>query len=355
MGSIYDTTGRGYEAPDRAPDDTDDVDARLDDILGPEEAGPERDEVDEAYDEYVEETRITERQGKTFSDRRDVLESIIRERLDVEDSRLIGSFTRDTMVGPLARDSDADVMIVLDADTHREWVAGENGPMNALRAIKRQIQNDPRFSETDVEIDQNVVKVKYHDSTIEIAPAFRASEVPNVEHPGSRFNPFNSVDDGYAIPDTHGGQSWMGTNPREYKNRFEARDGAHDGRVSGLTRSMKKWAKRNNVPVRSYHMEIMVYNYFQEKAESGQPVPQKNSELTQDFVDTLPDRIRRKCREPIYDERVDSGMSRSEKREAMKKARRMREKIDEAERLREEGKTKEAKQKLKEVHGDDFK
>jgi hypothetical protein len=101
-------------------------------------------------------------------------------------------------------------------------------------------------------------------------------------------------------------------------------------------------------------MEVMVYNYFEEKARTGQPVPSSHSELTRDFVDTLPSRIQGPTKEPIYDEKVDQGMSRSEKRKAKKKAQQMRDKLNEAERLREEGKTEQAKQKLKEVYGEGF-
>ncbi|POG54429.1 nucleotidyltransferase [Haloferax marisrubri] len=274
--------------------------------------------------------------------------------MGIEDSRLIGSFTRGTMTGPLKQDSDADVMVVLDADKHRDWIEQENGPTNALRAIKRRIENDPRFSQTEVRVDQNVVQVKYHDSTIEIAPAFRYSEVPHADHPRDGFNLFNDASDGYAIPDTHGQQSWQGTNPREYKQMFEARDQAHNGRVSGLTRAMKTWADRNNVPVRSYHMETMVYNYFEEKARRGEPVPSSYNELTREFMRTLPNRVHGKAKEPVYNESVDKGMGQEDRNAAAKKAKKASEKLEEAKRLKDQGKTEEAMEKLKEVHGKDF-
>jgi hypothetical protein len=313
-----------------------------------------RDEVEESYDEHVEDSRITELQGETISERRDVLVEILDDDLDVEDSQLIGSFTRDTMVEPLDRDSDADVMIVLNADSHREWVEQENGPQNCLRAVKRRIENDPRFSDTEVRIRQNVVQVRYHDSTVEIAPAFRYREVPHAEHPTDGFNLFNDASDGYAIPDTHGQQSWQGTNPRRYKQQFEARDQAHNGKVSGLARTAKKWSENNDVPVRSYHMEVMVYNYFERKAKTGEPVPDSYEELTRDFMKSLPSKVRTGTQEPIYGESVDKGMSRRERRKAAEKASDAAEKLEEAKRLKEQGKTEQAKQKLREVHGEGF-
>ena len=50
---------------------------------------------------------------------------------------------------------------------------------------------------------------------------------------------------------------------------FKARDNANNGKVVRLTRIMKKWREENNVPISSYHMEIMVYNYFEGKSRNG--------------------------------------------------------------------------------------
>lgn len=348
MGSGYSTAGRSYSHGSRKPSSTGGAADTVQRVISGEPG------VEESYEEFVEDCRITDLQGKTISQRRDVIESILREDLDIEDSQLIGSFTRDTMIGPLTEDSDADVMIVLDADSHRQWIEQENGPQNCLQAIRRRIANDPRFSDTDVTVDQNAVRVQYHDSTIEVVPAFPYSVVPHAEHPGGLFGLFGDASDGYAIPDTHGRQSWMGTNPRKYKQMFEARNRSHNGRVAGLTRSMKKWAENNNVPVRSYHMEIMVYNYFEEKAQAGDPVPNSFDELAHDFMETMPGRVRGTTREPVYDEAVDRGMSRRDKRDAAQLADQAREKLEKAKRLKEAGKTKEAKEKLEEVYREDF-
>ncbi|MXR40495.1 nucleotidyltransferase [Halobaculum sp. WSA2] len=343
-GHEYQTRGRGVSGQGSGAGSGTRIDTFVD----------EGDTVDDAYDEFAEDTTITDRQGETISARRDVIVAILEEDLSIKESQLIGSFTRGTMVGPLKQDSDADIMIVLDADEHRQWTTQRNGATNALRAVKRRIENDPRFADTEVTIDQNVVKVRYHDSTLEIAPAFDYSEVPHAEHPRDGFNLFNDASDGYAIPDTHGSDSWMGTNPRAYKNEFEARDQAHDGRVSGLTRMMKKWSDNNEVPVRSYHMEIMVHNYFAEKARTGERVPSNYHDLAMDFMQSLPDRVRSTTREPIYDEAVDGGMSREEREAAARKAESAADTLDEAAAAKERGDTATAKQRLKTEYGEGF-
>lgn len=347
MGGTYSSSGGGGQVQtNRRPDEADS-----------QQSLPEahrEDEVDEAYRDFMEDSGITEQQGEKVSRRRDIIEDAVRDDLAVEDSQLIGSFTRDTVTGPLTEDTDADVMLVLDADEHREWVEQEDGPRNCLRAVKRRIRNDPRFSRTDVEIDQNVVRVKYCDSTIEVVPAFRYNKVPNAEHPKKNPSIFDDANDGYAIPDTHGSPSWTGTNPRAYKERFEARDQTHDGKVSGLSRSMKKWAENNGIPIRGYTMEMMVYNYFEEKARTGEPVPDNYESLTRDFVDSLPSRMAQDTREPIYDEAVDSDMDPEEKQEASQRASELRDKLQKARRLKEQGRTEEAKKKLKDAFGEGF-
>jgi len=361
MGGGYNSTGGTYSHQGREAEDSGMagqvlMDAISDDRSLTRETDPEKDEVEESYEEYTQKTEITDRQAKTISDRRDVIVGILSKDMEVEDSQLIGSYTRGTMTGPLKKDSDADVMIVLSAEEHRQWIEQKNGPKNCLQGIKRRIQNDPRFSQTEVTVDQNVVKVKYHDSTIEIVPAFRYSEVPHANHPNGGISGwFTDASDGYAIPDTHNGQSWQGTNPRRYKQMFDARDRTHRGKLSALTRTMKKWSERNDSGIRSYHMETMVYNYFEEKARSGDRVPESHEELTRDFVHSLPRRVKkRSATEPVYGEQVDSGQNWRERRQTAKKAKQASEKLEEAKRLKEEGRTDDAKQKLKEVHGEDF-
>ena len=359
MGGGYNSTEQTYSHGGREPGDIGDAGQTLHDAISenpePEhKEEPEKDEVEDCYEDHVESTEITDQQMETISDRRDVLVDILSEAMEIEDSQLIGSYTRGTMTAPLNEDSDADVMVVLDADEHRQWTEQENGPRNCLNTIKRRIEDDFRFSQTEIAVDQNVVQVKYHDSTIEIAPAFHYSEVPHAEHPQGMFGLSTDASDGYAIPDTHGRQSWQGTNPRKYKQMFDARDQAHDGKVSGLTRTMKKWVEANNVPVRSFHMETMVYNYFEEKARHGESVSDTHRKVTREFVQTLPNRVKSQTKEPVYEERVDQGMSRSERREAAKKAKSAKKKLEEAKQFHEEGKTEEAKKKLQVVHGDDF-
>lgn len=323
--------------------------------VGPECARKTRESIDNSYENYSEKVDITSRQKKTISERRDNIISILKENLDIKESSLIGSFTRGTMTGPIDENSDADILLVLDSETHGNWAEQEKGPRNALNAIKRHISNEPQFSDTPVNVRRNVVQVRYSDVTVEIAPAFDYDQVPHADSPkGGLFGMFQDTSDGYAIPDTHGEHSWQGTNPRKYKKMFQATDRTHDGRLSDLTRTMKKWKDEEDLPVRSYHMEILVYNYFEDKAKTGDEVPESYEKLTQEFMDELSVRIKESAEEPVYGESVDKGTSRKERKEISKRAKEAKKKLDEAQELRKAGKEEEAKEKLKEVHGENF-
>ena len=195
-----------------------------------------------SLDEYAEDASPTDRQGKTIDQRRERLQDILEEELNIVESHQFGSFTRGTMVGPMDEDSDTDVMFVLDEDAHGQWVRDKNGAKNCLRAVKRILQR--RYPNSEVSIDRNVVAVKFHDFTVEVAPAFRDGR------------------SGYRIPDTYSeGQSWVRTDPRGYKQRFEAVDQARDGRLKKVARVAKKFKENRDVPVSSYHMEVMAYQY----------------------------------------------------------------------------------------------
>ena len=101
-------------------------------------------------------------------------------------------------------------------------------------------------------------------------------------------------------------------------------------------------------------MEIMVYNYFEEKARSGERAPASKSELVYDFINTLPQRIKGRAIEPVYNEAVDRNMTPSKREEAVRKAVQIRRQIIESNRLVEKGDPEGATKELQSIFGDRF-
>ncbi|WP_241991786.1 CBASS oligonucleotide cyclase [Halorubrum sp. SS7] len=318
-------------------------------------------EIEESHQEYAEEAQITDKQAKDMQQRREnVVDNLKEEGLSIEEDHIYGSVMQGTMTGPLDEDCDIDVMIVLDADEHGQWATSRNGPQNALRAVKRRLEQ--KYPNQEVRIDRNVVAVKFSDFTVEVTPAFRYSDTHNPESPtdpvtiGGMETPIQPMgaddpNNGYAIPDTYGGQSWVGTNPRKFQSMYNAVNENNGGNLQRVAVSAKKWNEENGKPVNSYHMVMMAYKYFRNDAPAGASTHEHMS----NFFRNLPQYVNDETREPVYQERVDNGMSSKEKKQAAQKAYRASEKIEEAERLKQEGKTQEAKEKYREVYGDDFK
>ncbi|ELZ68560.1 hypothetical protein C457_11166 [Haloferax prahovense DSM 18310] len=123
------------------------------------------------------------------------------------------------------------------------------------------------------------------------------------------------------------------------------------GKLQKVAVSAKNWNEENGKPVNSYHMVMMTYKYFQNDAPTGASTSQHMS----NFFRNLPQYVNEETKEPVYQEQIDRGMSTEEKRQAAQKAYKASEKIEEAERLKEQGKTEEAKEKYQEVYGKKFK
>lgn len=283
-----------------------------------------------SLDKYADNAGITDRQGKTIDERRERLEDVLDDELGVEDSYQFGSHTRGTMVGPLDEDSDTDIIVVLNEDEHGQWSQSKNGARNCLQAVKRALEK--RYPNSEVSIDRNVVAVKFHDFTAEVAPAFKRG-------------------DGYMIPDTYSeGQSWVQTNPRQYKNQFNAVDQARGGRLKKVARVAKKFNENHGKPVSSYHMEVMAYHYVRTYPDKDA----STEELVEGFMEQLPQRISNGTREPVYGDRVDVHMEPEERRDAIQTARTARKQMRRANRLRRQGNTEAAEEAYSEAIGEDI-
>ena len=343
--------------PGRAPAEGGDSQTQLG-TGSPQEA---EEEIEESHEQYAENAEITGKQAERMQRRREVVVARLKEEgLEIEEDHIYGSVMQGTKTRPLDEDSDVDVLVVLDADKHRKWARSKNGPRNALEAVKRKLEK--QYPSQEVYVDRNVVAVKFSDFTVEVAPAFRYNEVRDPEHPSDPVTvggvelpvqPAGTDDprDGYAIPDTYGGQSWVGTNPRKFQSMYDAVNESNNGNLQKVAVSAKKWNEENGKPVNSYHMVMMAYKYFR---SSDVPDNASTHVHMSNFFRNLPEYIHDETREPVYKERIDKGMSEEDRKKAASKAWKASEKIEEAERLKEEGKSEEAKKKYREVYGDDF-
>lgn len=323
----------------------------------PHEAG---EEIEESHQEHAESVTITDRQGRNMEQRKEtVVGHLEDDGFHVKESSIYGSVLQGTATGPIDDETDVDILVVLDEEEHGEWAKEGKGTRNALRAVKRTLQK--KYPNQEVYIDRSVVAVEFSDFKVEVTPAFEYSAAHNPEEPGDPatvgglelpFQPRGRDDpnQGYVIPDTYGEESWTGTNPRKFQSMYEAVNKNNNGKLQQVAVTAKKWNEKNGKPVSSFHMVNMAYRYFQEDA----PANASTTEHMHRFFRRLPDYMQSETREPVYQERLDKGMNSEEKRKAAKKAYNDQEKLREAKKLQERGKTEEAKEKYREVYGDDF-
>ena len=269
-----------------------------------------------------------EKEIKSILRQRDEIEDTLKTDFDIDDVHIIGSYARGTMIAN-EDGNDIDVIFVMNEKNQKHWLEQENGPNNCLREIKQTLEKDPRFKDSDIKIDRNVVVVSSNNNKIDVIPAFK--------HEAG----------GYKIPDTHE-QKWIHTDPRRYKRVMESVDKQHNGRVSEVVKVVKGWNEANGKPLKSYHIEIMVYNHYKNQ-------PKNNTSLNEDVRSVfreLPWRIRGQTNDPIIsNNRVDTYLSYSKRSEATAKAQRANKNLDTAANLYDEGKNKQADKKLKQTFG----
>ncbi len=305
-----------------AAEDSEDDQARL-----PSARSRAEQAAEEVCEEEADETAVSEQEGKQVAERREQIRETLDEPLEIEEQHIFGSLTRGTLVGPLDENSDTDVMYVLDRDEHGAWLTDENGPQNCLQNIKHHLENDPRYNNADISIDRNVVAVQFDEFTVEVAPAFRQ-------------------DGDYVIPDTYrDGRSWVRTNPRQYKQQFEAVDSNRSGNVSKLARLAKAYNERTGKQISSYHMEVMAYDYARTRPQTDEPF----DELVDGFFKQLPRRLSSSTHDPATGQQIDDGMSREQRESAISDAKGAKKKLQRAKRNTQTGNAEETERLYREV------
>ncbi|OAQ51395.1 hypothetical protein HTG_17030 [Natrinema mahii] len=284
----------------------------------PESRNEAEQAAEEVCEEEADQSKVSEREGKKVADRREEVRDALEDELGIKEQHIFGSFTRGTLVGPLDEDSDTDVMFVLDEEEHGDWIRDpENGPRNSLRRVKRILQNDSRFKRANISVDRNVVAIQFDDFTVEVAPAFERG-------------------DDYVIPNTYReGAGWVRTNPRRYKQQFEAVNENRNGNVAKLARLAKKYNEQTGKQISSYHMEVMVYDFMRTRSYQDEPIDR----LVDDFFGQLPERLSSGTYDPATDQKIDDGLRNEDREEAISNAKKAREKLQRARERKENNET----------------
>src|SRR4051794_15512132 len=114
--------------------------------------------VTQAFADFRSNLEITSLQSKTVSDRQSNVRSNVAKVLTVDESFVVGSYQRSTMIAPL-RDADVDVVVVLDAK-YKSYEIGAQA--NLLDKVKRALAES--YSEsTGISRDGQAVTITFSD------------------------------------------------------------------------------------------------------------------------------------------------------------------------------------------------
>lgn len=193
--------------------------------------------IPQAFQKLKENLEITALQGSTVSTRQQSVRDVMEAGLAVLDSFLTGSYSRSTMIAPLA-DADVDIFFVLDVKYFHHYNNGQNGGQAGLldlvkRALLGTYTRTPKISRNG-----QAVTIRFTDFTVDVVPGF-------YRHGG-----------GFLIPNSIR-QNWLSTDPKEHVSLMTTANQAHSGDLVPLIKMIKGWSAKNRGYFSSFHLEVL--------------------------------------------------------------------------------------------------
>jgi len=269
-----------------------------------------------------------------------------------------GSFSRKTKTRPL---DDVDLMIILHAQgaTYNEYsnptivfnaanathfsnlYFDSDNSINSIKVInkfKDYLAGIPQYRKADIKRNQEAVtlELQSYEWVFDIVPCF----ITNPEPDGRTY---------YLIPDGKG--NWKKTDPRIDKNRVVSINAKHSISILDIIRSIKYWNVRPTMPtMKSYMLENMTLNYYEAATTTTNYI---DLELRDLFL-----YIANNIHSPINDPKKIQGdlntLSWDERVKIHNRATVDRNKAIEARTFEQNGQTKEAITKWREIFGSEF-
>jgi hypothetical protein len=153
----------------------------------------------------------------------------------------VGSMGRNTAIPTI---SDADLLLELPATVYHQYNAYSGNKQSALlTAVRTAIRNT--YKASDVFGDGQVVVVAFDDGvTYEILPAFA------------------NTTGGYTFADTKNGGSWRQCKPKQEMDSFGQRNKDCKGNLIELSRMVRAWRDKNNVPMNGMLIDTLTYQFI---------------------------------------------------------------------------------------------
>lgn len=236
--------------------------------------------ISQAFREYSSNLELPDRQQSRVSERRGNVVAALGRRLSLhtEVSKVIGSWDRHTLTRYLS-EGDVDVMVILHYGNNKQWDT-PSGTLSALERFRSIL--DDAYPGTAKRVDRNCVTMRFSEFRLDVVPAFK--------------------NDGgyYRIPDSVRRQ-WVRTDPFTFAQRITAVNTAIDEDFVPLIKMVKGWNRNVGWPIRSFHLECLMYNRYRYYSDSY-----TYASMLKYFFDDLPGYLRRACYDPIQGDQVDT-------------------------------------------------
>lgn len=199
--------------------------------------------VTQAFDKMRQGLELTEAQQQTAAAQQNSVRDALRQQLGglVRDF-LSGSYMRRTAIRPL---HDIDLFIVLDPAFHRDVYPGPNSTTSACLSKVQGALAKAYPSTPGIKRQDHSVNIEFSGTGIgyDIVPAFENR---------------NGI---YMIPDRRR-DAWIQTKPEAHREALVAANERAGGKLNPLIKMAKQWKKHHQVPLRSFHLEVMAYGAF---------------------------------------------------------------------------------------------
>jgi len=162
---------------------------------------------------------------------------------DSLNSFLVGSWAKDTFIRP---PRDVDIYFMLPPDVYfryERYGVNVNKQSALLQEVKGKLNSAYRLSE--IRGDGPVVLAKFESYNVEVVPVFQLDD-------------FKS----YYICDTKNGGRYLVTKPADEVKAVEEADLRNNKNVRPLIRMLKCWQANCNVPIKSFHLELLAIAFL---------------------------------------------------------------------------------------------
>jgi len=206
--------------------------------------------IKQSFEQLKSNLEITGLQRETVSTRQSNIREALESDLDVLDTFLTGSYSRNTMIAPLS-EADIDIFIVLDSKYYYNYNGQNGGQAGLLDLVKRTLKKT--YTKTpDISRSGQAVTIQFTDFVVDVVPGF------------------NRKGGGYLIPNSIS-QSWISTDPKKHVEISSETNTAHDGEYIPLVKMIKGWNKSHSNFFRSFHIETLALEILDEVTISDFP------------------------------------------------------------------------------------